>query len=72
MTRRMEAEALLPLWQRLLITMAGMLIGSYLAGLIWEAVFAFPIPSYASGIIGGLVALPLWEVLKRFRPKRRA
>lgn len=65
----MESLVMLPLWQRLLITVAGMLIGSYLAGLLWEAVFAFPIPSYVSGIIGGLAALPVWELLKRFRPR---
>lgn len=65
----MESLVMLPLWQRLLITVAGMLIGSYLAGLLWEAVFAFPIPSYVSGIIGGLAALPIWELLKRFRTR---
>lgn len=67
--RGKESPALLPFWQRLLITIAGMLIASYLAGLLWEAAFALPIPSYVSGIIGGLAALPLWELLKRFRPR---
>lgn len=65
----MEPLAMLPLWQRVLITVAGMLIASYLAGLIWGALFAVPIPSYVSGIIGGLAALPVWELLKRFRPR---
>jgi hypothetical protein len=69
MAHRMEPGVLLPLWQRLLITVAGMLVASYLVGLLWEGIFAFPVPSYVSGIVGGLAALPLWELLKRFRPK---
>jgi hypothetical protein len=61
-------EGLLPLWQRVLITVAGMLVAGYLAGLVWESLFAFPIPGYLSGAVGGLAALPIWELLKRFRP----
>lgn len=67
--KRIEVNALLPLWQRLLITVAGMLIASLIAGWVWDWIFAFPIPSYVSGLIGGLAALPVWELLKRFRPK---
>jgi hypothetical protein len=26
-------------------------------------------PGYLSGIIGGLAALPVWEFLKRIKPK---
>jgi hypothetical protein len=26
-------------------------------------------PSYISGVIGGLVAVPAWEILKRYKPK---
>lgn len=61
----------LPLWQRLLITIAAMLAVSYLLGLFWASVFGFDIPPYASGVVGGLTALPVWEVLKRIRPKPR-
>jgi hypothetical protein len=41
---------------------------SYLAGIIWQSILGFALPSYASGVIGGLAALPLWEFLKRIRP----
>lgn len=58
----------MPLWQRVLITVAGMLVAGYLAGLAWESLFTFPIPAYLSGIVGGVAALPIWELLKRFRP----
>jgi len=27
------------------------------------------IPSYIAGVIGGLAALPLWDFLKRVKPK---
>ena len=51
-------------WKRLLITLAAMLVVSYLAGLGWRNTFNSLIPSYLAGIIGGLVALPVWEWLK--------
>jgi hypothetical protein len=28
-------------------------------------------PSYLSGIVGGLTALPVWEILKKFKPKEK-
>lgn len=58
----------LPFWQRLLVTILAMLVASWIAGLIWQAVFSFPLPSYIGGIVGGLAALPLWDFLKRIRP----
>lgn len=58
----------LPFWQRLLLTVAAMLATSWIAGLIWQAIFNFPLPSYVGGVVGGLAALPLWEFLKRIRP----
>lgn len=59
---------MLPLWQRLLLTVVAMLLSSYLVGLIWNAAFSFPLPSYLAGAIGGLAALPVWDFLKRVRP----
>ncbi|GAB4237882.1 MAG: hypothetical protein Tsb0032_42430 [Kiloniellaceae bacterium] len=59
----------LPLWQRLLITILVMLAVSYVAGLIWRAVFDFPLPPYIAGVVGGLSAIPVWDLLQRFRPK---
>ncbi|WP_409562812.1 hypothetical protein [Hyphomicrobium sp. MC8b] len=58
----------LPFWQRLLVTIVAMLVASWVAGLIWQAVFRFPLPSYVGGMVGGLAALPLWDLLKRIRP----
>lgn len=59
----------LPLWQRLLITVLVMLVASYVAGLIWFAIFAFALPPYVAGLIGGLSAIPVWDLLQRIRPK---
>ena len=53
------------LWQRLLITLATMLFTSVVAGLLWHWLFNTNIPSYLSGIVGGITAVPVWEVLKR-------
>jgi hypothetical protein len=47
-----------------------MLVASWIAGLLWNSVFIFPLPSYIAG--GGLIALPCWELLKRFRSKHDA
>lgn len=55
----------MPLWQRLLITLATMLVTSFLAGLLWRWLFNADIPSYLSGIVGGVTAVPVWELLKR-------
>lgn len=61
---------LLPFWQRLLLTVAVMLASSWIAGLIWDQFFSFPLPSYAAGVVGGVAALPFWDFLKRIRPKQ--
>lgn len=58
------------LWLRLLITLAGMLLTSYLAGLAWRWLFTADMPSYLSGMVGGLTALPLWELTRRIGPRR--
>lgn len=62
----------MPLWQRLLITLITMLLTSFLAGLLWRAVFNSDIPGYLSGLVGGLTAVPVWEFLKRVGPKPQA
>jgi len=60
---------MLPIWQRLLLTIAAMLAASWFAGLLWNSVFSVSLPSLIAGMIGGLAALPCWELLKRIRPK---
>ena len=55
----------MPLWQRLLITLVTMLLTSLLAGLLWRSLFDTDIPSYLSGVVGGVTAVPVWELLKR-------
>ena len=57
------------LWQRLLITFVAMLVVSFVAGLVCESWLSFTLPSYAAGIIGGMTALPVWELLKRIKTK---
>ena len=58
----------MPLWQRLLITLATMLVVSYLAGLVGQSALSVTLPSYLAGVIGGLTAIPVWEFLKRIGP----
>jgi hypothetical protein len=56
--------------KRLLITLLAMLAASYVGGLIWKNTFNSLMPSYLAGIIGGLTALPVWEMLKRVGAKK--
>jgi hypothetical protein len=51
-------------WTRLLITIIAMLVASYFIGLLWTNTFNSLMPSYLAGIVGGLIALPVWELLK--------
>jgi hypothetical protein len=54
----------MPFWKRLMITFVAMLAASYVAGLVWKNTFNSLMPSYLAGLIGGLIALPVWELLK--------
>jgi Kef-type K+ transport system membrane component KefB len=62
----------MPFWQRFLITLLVMLAASLVVGLIWQRLFSMPIPSYLAGIIGGLIALPVWEFLKWIKSKEKS
>lgn len=59
----------MPFWQRLLATLAAIVVTSLLVGLIWDALFGFQLPSYLGGLVGGLVAIPVWDFLRRVGPK---
>ena len=59
----------MPFWQRLTITFLAMLGASFILGVFWRSIFNVPLPSYLAGVIGGLTALPVWELLKRITPK---
>ncbi len=41
-----------------------MVLASLIVGLVWLGVFDARIPSYLSGVIGGLAALATWEFLR--------
>ena len=59
----------MPFWQRSLITLAAMLAVSFVIGFLFRSLFGFGLPDYASGVVGGLTAIPVWEFLKRVKPK---
>lgn len=59
----------MPFWQRLIITVVAMLAVSFVIGFLWRTLFQFGLPDYASGVVGGLTAIPVWEFLKRVKPK---
>lgn len=52
------------IWKRLLATLVAMTIVSLAAGLIWHSLFDARMPSYLSGVVGGLAALGVWEFLR--------
>jgi hypothetical protein len=51
---------------------AVVLIG-FLAGLLWTAALNREMPAYLSGLLGGLAAMPIWELLKRvsIQPRKK-
>jgi uncharacterized membrane protein YhdT len=61
----------MPFWQRILILLVAMMAASFIVGIIWQYLFGFVLPSYVSGVIGGLTAVPLWDLLKRVKPKAK-
>lgn len=50
--------------KRLMFTLAAMLLASFIVGLLWRGMFDARIPSYLSGLVGGLSALAAWEFLR--------
>ncbi len=56
-------------WQRLAITILVVLAFSGLLHIAWRALLGFPMPAYLAGLLGGLVALPVWEYLQLRRQK---
>ena len=62
-------KPMMPLWQRLLITIVAMLVVSFVVGLIWKWLFNAALPDYIGGLVGGMAALPVWEFLKRVSPR---
>ncbi len=51
------------LWQRLAVTVLAMLIMNFIAELVWRNIFDAGIPSYLAGMVGGLTAIPIWELV---------
>lgn len=51
-------------WKRALVTLISMLVFSLLAGLAWRGAFDARMPSYLSGLVGGIAAVGAWEFFK--------
>ena len=51
----------------LAILLAAMIGVSFIVDLLWNSLFGFHLPGYASGVVGGLTAVPLWAFLKRLK-----
>lgn len=58
----------MPFWQRCLVTLVAMLAVSFVVGFVARLLLGFALPDYASGVVGGLTAIPVWEFLKRVKP----
>jgi uncharacterized membrane protein YhdT len=59
-----------PLWQRIVVTFVAIVAASWGVATLVETLLGFAVPSYLSGVVGGLAALPVWEFLKRIGPRR--
>jgi hypothetical protein len=47
-----------------------MVVTSIIIAAVWRSIFNMTIPSYVAGVVAGLAALPVWELLKRIKPKK--
>jgi hypothetical protein len=59
----------MPFWQRLLILVVSVMGVSFIVGLVWHAMFDFYLPSYVTGVVGGLSAVFIWDLLKKTKSK---
>jgi len=59
------------LWQRLAVTVLAMLIMSFIVELVWRNVFDASIPSYLAGMVGGLTAIPIWELVRKVGTRKQ-
>ena len=59
----------MPFWQRFLVLLAAVMGVSFIVGYIWHSVFGFNLPAYISGVIGGLSAVLIWDMLKKTKPE---
>lgn len=59
----------MPFWQRFLVLLAAVMGVSFIVGYIWHSLFGFNLPSYISGVVGGLSAVLIWDMLKKTKPK---
>lgn len=58
-------------WQRSLVLLTAMIGVSFIFGFLWQAVFSFNLPGYVAGVVSGLTAIPVWDLLKRVKPKQQ-
>ena len=56
--------------QRFLVLLVAVVLISLLINLLWNWIFNFGLPPYVSGVVGGLTAVPVWDVLKRIKPRQ--
>ena len=59
----------MPFWQRFLVLLAAVMGVSFVVGYIWYSLFGINLPAYISGVIGGLSAVLIWDMLKKTKPK---
>jgi len=60
----------MPFWQRFLILLLAIVAVGFIVDLLSHYIFGFVLPAYVTGVIGGLTAVPLWELLKRIKSKQ--
>jgi len=72
MKKNRGGQNVMSIWARIGVTIVLMVLFSFLAGLLWGKLFSNQIPSYISGFVGGLTAVPVWEILEKFKAKPTA
>lgn len=53
-------------WMKIVLTLAAIILVSVIAGYVWNSLFNAEIPGFLGGMLGGIVAIPVWEFLRKF------
>ena len=56
----------------LVLTVLLVLGVSFIVNIIWGVLFAAQAPTYISGLLGGIAALPAWLGLRRIRKRNKS
>lgn len=59
----------MPFWPRLLTTPISIVVVSWAVMTLLESLINLRLPAYVAAVMGGIVGVPVWGLLRRVQPK---